>query len=39
MELEFERRLTFGEAEIEVAEKVTGPRGLTERAFSIRVVE
>jgi hypothetical protein len=39
LEFEFERRFTFGEKEVEVAEKVTGPLGSTERGFSIRVVE
>jgi outer membrane lipoprotein-sorting protein len=39
MELEFERRLRFGEKSVEVAEKVSGPGGVTERGFSVRVSE
>jgi outer membrane lipoprotein-sorting protein len=39
MEFEFERRLTFGEKQVDVAEKILGPLGPTERGFSIRAAE
>jgi hypothetical protein len=35
-ELAFERRLTFGEKSIDVAEKITGPAGVTERGVSVQ---
>jgi outer membrane lipoprotein-sorting protein len=35
MDLQFERRLTFEEGALKVVEKITGPRGVTEREYTI----
>jgi hypothetical protein len=39
LDLTFERRLTFEGADLQISEKVTGPKGVTEREFSIPVSE
>jgi len=35
MELQFERRLSFEDGALKVVEKITGPRGVTEREYTI----